>query len=111
MSESKPCLVCDRPLSFAWTDSHGIAQCTTCGAPYRIFHYDGEGEQRKRITKEPDLLIEPEPAQRCFRETGARLSAVGLQLSFPGGYDVASRDDIERVTGWWKANAPKENAS
>jgi hypothetical protein len=98
------CQVCDADrVLWAWTDSHGVAQCSMCGAPYRLFHYDGEGNERRRVEKPPELLVDAEAARRCFVATGAKLSAVGLHLSFPGGYDVASRDDIRKVSEWWKS--------
>ena len=33
--------------SWAWTDTHGVARCCKCGAPYRLYHYEGEGEATK----------------------------------------------------------------
>jgi len=105
----KTCLVCDRPMSVAWTDTHGVAQCLACGAPYRIIHYEGEGEGRHRVERDPEILLNEErlpTIRRCFTETKARMSAVGLQLSFPGGYDVASREDMEAIAAWWSRPSP-----
>lgn len=101
------CAICERPLSFAWTDHHGIAQCVGCGAPYRLLHYEGEGQDRRSVERGPDLLLQGTDltrARECFRDTGARLSAVGLGLSFPGGYDIATPDEVRMVSAWWKAH-------
>jgi hypothetical protein len=102
------CIICDTdPRSFAWTDQHGIAQCTTCGSPYRIYHYEGEGDEHKRVEKPPELLYtdaEQPMFRRIFVETKARISAVQHGLSFPGGQDVATREDVERVSEWWRSH-------
>ncbi len=103
------CVICDTEPRWAWCDHHGIAQCVTCGAPYRLIHYDGEGSERKRVERAPDLLLEVadiEAVRRCRSETGAKLSAVGLGLSFPGGYDVASRADVDAFSEWWAKHKP-----
>lgn len=104
MSEQN-CTVCDITLRMAWADHHGIAQCTTCGAPYEVYHYD---DARNRIDGPPSLLpFTPEVVQtlrRFYTETKAKLSAVGLGLSFPGGSDVAYESDIEAWKQWRAAN-------
>jgi len=109
------CHVCDQPLCVSWTDTHGIAQCWTCGAPYRVFHY----ENGVRAKKEPELLLEEgtlDEDRQCYAETQARLSAVGMGLSFPGGYDVATAEDHRKLGDWYKAHtevapvtAPKDS--
>lgn len=99
IKRSPVCEVCEKPLMAHWTDTHGIAQCCVCGAPYRFLHYDGD----KRVDKSPELLLNETgiaDLRRFHRETGGKLSAVGLQLSFPGGYDVASADDIRKMLEW-----------
>jgi len=95
MSNREPCVVCRNGFTVTWCDTHGIAQCTTCGTPYRILHYDDAG---KREDKPPECLFSEDSMEktRKFHEaTGARLSAVALGLSFPGGYDVATKEDIQ----------------
>lgn len=86
------CVVCDTESpSFAWTDSHGIAQCRTCGAPYRIYHY----EDGKRVEKPPECLINDESLdlfRACWAACKSPMSAVWLSLSFPGGYDDVAGD-------------------
>ncbi len=55
------CLICDKenPL-WSWTDTHGVAQCMNCGTPYRLLHYEGEGDNRKVINKPPECIVLPE---------------------------------------------------
>ena len=98
----RTCEICESPFSVAWTDTHGVAQCTRCGAPYRIIHY---GDDKKRVDKPPELTLDQEGAAKvrvCYEATHSRLSAVGLGLSFPGGYDVATAGDIEATNRWFK---------
>jgi hypothetical protein len=85
----------------------------TCGAPYRILHYEGEGDARRRVQLPPTCSFSAEELpffRRCWAETKSRLSAVGLCLSFPGGYDVASREDIQAVCAWWARNKTAPDA-
>ena len=104
MSEPTICAVCYTEARWAWCDQHGVAQCVKCGAPYRLFHYEGEGDTRKRVERPPEMLLDDDDvaaARRCFADTGAKLSAVGMGLSFNGGYDVANTYDHERGAEWW----------
>lgn len=103
------CLVCDTEQpGFAWTDRHGIAQCSKCGAPYRLFHYEGEGDARKRVEKPPSCLaddVDVATMRLCWAETRARFSAVGFGLSFShGSYDVATESEYEQVAKWYEAH-------
>jgi len=93
------CLVCEREHSFSWCDTHGVGQCFSCGAPYLIYHYekDDEGKER-RVEKPPEIMLDEKEIERVKRfhaKTNGRLSAVGMKLSFPGGYDVANKHDID----------------
>ncbi len=99
---ARNCVICGKPHSFAWTDTHGVAQCTTCGAPYQVLFYEND----KRVEREPEMMLTAEganEARRFHAETGARLSAVGMHLSFPGGYDVARIGDIEAWNAFRRA--------
>lgn len=96
------CLVCDERPIWAWTDTHGIAQCR-CGTPYRIFHYD---ESNKRIEKAPEIVVDPEyiePLRRYWEETK---STIPSGCSFPGGQERASDEEQERFYAWLKKNGP-----
>jgi hypothetical protein len=111
MSDLKPCVICDSPFRVTWMDFHGYAQCTTCGAPYQILFYEGEGSSRSRIEKAPEFALKETaiPLLRdCWKETHAKLSAVDMRFSFPGGYDVASREDREIVGTWLERHRDKE---
>ena len=99
--ERRKCDICKSPLGVTWTDHHGIAQCAQCGAPYRIYHY--EGEPKRRVDKPAELLLSGENlelARRFHSDTGRKLSAVGMALSFPGGYDIATKEDILAYREW-----------
>lgn len=96
------CAICDTESPrWAWTDHHGIAQCVECGAPYRLIHYEGDA----RVEKPPEFQLSRDvkklaKLRRFYSDTKARLSAVGMQFSFPGGYDIATRADIEAWNNW-----------
>ncbi len=101
---SSLCVVCEETPVFAWTDTHGIAQCGNCGAPWRLIHYDGKA--RVDLPPERVALDIPDGRLREFhKSTGGRLSAVGMGLSFPGGYDVARKEDIAK----WREFTTKED--
>lgn len=103
MGEAAKCHVCEADLSFAWTDHHGIAQCIACGSPYRILHYEDD----RRVDKPPSLILDASDIDRVcafHRDTGGKVSAVGMGLSFPGGYDVARREDTEKWNDWIAAH-------
>lgn len=104
------CDVCGKERLFSWADTHGVAQCMECGAPYRVYHYD---INNKREDKSP-ALVEPLDDEwmaqmvAMHQATGAKMSAVGMGLSFPGGYDVASKSDIEKASEWFRAQKEAE---
>lgn len=99
------CQICDQEdAKFAWTDTHGVAQCINCGAPYKLLHY----EAGKQVIRPELVVISIESFRDCFKETKAKFSAVGMKLSFPGGQDIATRDDIDKVTAWKKAQEESE---
>ena len=50
------CDCCTEPIAFRWTDTHGVAVCTNCGLPYRIYHYEDD----KRVEKPPEITLTPE---------------------------------------------------
>lgn len=102
MSERRPCAVCEQELSCRWTDTHGIAVCITCGAPYRLYHYEND----KRVQKAPELTL---------NESGLRIAREYWQetrrMVFPASYDMgiarggrtysgASREDCEAFNEW-----------
>lgn len=99
------CDVCSKESSWSWTDTHGIAQCRTCGSPHRIYHY---GDGNKRIDREPTLLVSDKAlpfVRRYWEETGKRIPG---GYSFPGGQELCSEDEQREFYDWWKHNAEPE---
>lgn len=98
-SEDFACLICDthQPL-FVWTDTHGVAQCSTCGTPYRILHY--HPDTKLPLGQPPELLVK-EPLVPYFREywKEQRLVMPG-GCSFPGGQELATPLQAEAFTMW-----------
>lgn len=97
------CLVCNKPASWCWTDTHGVAQCYTCGTPYRIYHYD---ENNRRIEKMPECVVSPEwlPVVKAYREQFRR--RIPGECSFPGGYELATREEQDLWYEYAKEHAP-----
>ena len=97
------CEICDHRLSVYWRDQHGIAACVTCGAPYRIYHYDADN---KRIEKGPELLFEPKlvPLMRRYWQEEHRDVAPGANM-----FGVPSREvtDVEYLSYWLERNGEK----
>ena len=105
------CLICGSTAHFAWTDTHGIAQCFTCGAPYRLYHYEGDGEGKRRVDKPPELQISPEYVQPCVGFWRANKRRMPGAHSFPGGQELATCDDCEAFSAWLDAHGPKLGVS
>ncbi len=108
------CIVCESKYAFRWTDTHGIGACITCGAPYRLIHYD---ENKKREDGPPELLTRVEwlPWVRAYWEKNRRNAFPGYG-NFPGSsYEVATKEDVEALNTWAEtpeaqALEPQENA-
>lgn len=97
----KGCEICGRELVYRWTDTHGIGACVSCGAPYKLYHY----EDTTRVEKPPELLILPEYVGKTkeYWETHKRNVAPGC-FNFPGSsYEVASEEDFETAREFWAA--------
>ena len=96
------CVVCDEPLLYRWTDTHGIGACCRCGAPYRLYHY----EDNRRVEKPPELLLKQAwvPLTRCYWQEAQRNVSPGFG-NFPGSsYEVATRADVDSVNAWLEAH-------
>lgn len=92
------CAVCDQPQRFRWTDTHGVGACLTCGAPYRIYHY----EENKRVEGAPSLEMVDwfVPFARQYWQENRRNVFPGA-YNFPGSsYEVASNEDFETFRDW-----------
>lgn len=96
------CVICEHEFRWSWTDTHGVAQCMTCGAPYQIFHYDEKGE---RVIRPPKIQIKPEyiEAIRAYWNETRRTMPGGH--SFPGGQELASDADAGAFYGWINKNS------
>ena len=103
------CPVCGSdPISFRWTDTHGVGVCTRCGAPHRILHYECDAP----VKKPPECQLRPEWVEICkryFAETGFMVSPGGFDMGMLGGnsstYSGATVADIEAWNEWMKAHA------
>ena len=101
------CGICDtQDVGFAWTDTHGVAQCTTCGSPYRLFHYD---DQHNRIEKPPTLAVLDKfigPLRQYWSETHSHIPS---GCSFPGGYEIATQEEMTRFYEWANVHIPRDS--
>lgn len=100
------CLICDTENpAWSWTDTHGIAQCLKCGTPYRILHYEGEGEETKRIEKEPSICVKEEYISMCrkFHSEIGRMIPSGHSFGYSDlTQELASRQDAEAFNSFMK---------
>ena len=95
------CLICDaEPIGFVWTDTHGVAQCSQCGAPYTVYHY----EDGKRVEKNPTIAVLDTwiPLLREYWSEKHRVIPGGF--SFSGGQELASREDADAFYSWADKN-------
>ena len=102
------CETCDNEATrFAWTDTHGIAQCTTCGTPYMLIHYEGKqgSADRKRVEKPLESIVDDawKPILRRYWQESKRVIPSGC--SFPGGQELANDQDKESFSRWCKSHA------
>lgn len=80
MTETKPiCAICSSPLGVRWTDTHGVGVCTTCGLPYRIYHYEND----ERVDRPPSIEVNERwlPLAKEYLDTLK-------QRVFPGACDM-----------------------
>jgi hypothetical protein len=92
------CAVCDAGPRWRWTDTHGVAQCASCGTPYRIYHYDGD----KRVDRPPEIRLKPEfvPMCREYWTSNKRVMPGGHSMGFGHGYEMATIEDAEAFSAW-----------
>lgn len=94
--EPTNCAVCEKRLVFSWTDTHGIAQCCSCGVPYTLYHYEND----KRVNKPSECLVLPEwipLLRRYISDTGHLIPS---NCSFPGGQELAQPADFHAFNEW-----------
>ena len=89
IQDNKKCLICDNDLYCSWTDTHGVGQCTSCGAPYRLYFY----EDNKRVEREPEILLKEKFIPWCKEYWEQFHKPMGSGHSFPGGQELATTEE------------------
>lgn len=56
MNDVMKCPVCDTVLRLRWTDFHGVGACCECNTPFQVYHYEGEGDDRKLVSDVPTCM-------------------------------------------------------
>lgn len=102
------CAICDQPLTYSWTDTHGVGQCCNCGTPYMIYHYEND----KRVDKPAELCIKAEytPVLRAYWAEAKRPIPSGYSMAFGHGYELATAADARAFQDWMEVNADKHLA-
>lgn len=93
--EQLKCEICGNEARWRWTDTHGVAQHVPCGAPYRLYHYQGVDGDKRDYTKGPQLLIREDWVERCKRFWEKEQRPMPGGFSFSQDYemsDVSDRD-------------------
>ncbi len=106
------CIICEKDYpSYSWTDTHGVAQCVNCGTPYRIYHYEGEGVDAKRVEKPAECILQDKyiPLVKKYWDEHKRKMPSGCSFGF-GSYELASREDADAFYEWMEANKVAEVA-
>lgn len=105
----KVCEICQTPLTFRWTDTHGVGACTTCGTPYRILHY----EEGKRVELPPMLMLVDSYVPFAVRYWNEHRRNVDPgAFNFPGSdYEVATREDFRLAAEWYEAHREEIEAA
>jgi hypothetical protein len=102
------CDLCGESLRCTWTDTHGVAVCTTCNLPYRLLHYEGDGPDRRRVDKPPELAIHHLylPLLRLYWSERHKRVLPGLYDLTPGrgSQDLCSRADYRDWAEWERAH-------
>jgi hypothetical protein len=108
--ERQKCAVCESELSFRWTDTHGVGVCTTCGAPYTLYHYDEA--TNARLDKPPELALKEsgvEIARRYWNEKRRRVFPACCDMGILGSrscsYSGATSEDIRLFGEWYAAQS------
>ena len=101
--DSKQCLICKEDIVVRWTDTHGIAQCNKCGAPYRIYHYEND----KRVDREPELQLRADFIEPCREYWQQKRRPMPGGFSFAADYEVSSEEDREEWYAWMDSHKPQ----
>ena len=109
------CGICDRDVLPVWTDTHGIAQCQACGAPYQIYHYEEINGRDTRIDKPWKLMLLPEYVQpaRDYWQLNKRRMPSGCSMGYSGDpgrpQELATREDGEAWLAWMSEYGSKKD--
>lgn len=110
------CVVCGAAHGFQWSDTHGIGVCHYCATPYTIFHYEGEGDDKKRVDKPPTCALDETGialAKRYWAKTGRKVFPGCCDMGLLGHrdrtYSGATADDMQ-VFGDWYDKQPEVTA-
>lgn len=113
VADCMKCELCNEDFTFQWSDTHGVGVCVTCGLPYRIYHYEGDGSDSKRVDKPPEVAIRDEamPLARAYwAEKRRRVFPACYDMLGPsprsGGrtYSGATADDVREFDGFVEAH-------
>lgn len=108
------CPICDTPLSFQWTDRHGIGACTTCNAPVQIYHYETEGSTSKLVELPPTFIVREDWIPILKRYWGETKMRAPNGCNIPGSsYEPCGYEEFSRWNKWLEEHAdelPKEEA-
>jgi len=100
------CQICDTEApAWSWTDTHGIAQCWTCGTPYRIIHYD---DNQKRIEKEPEIVVKAEHLEHVGEYWNTFGKRIPSGCSFEGGQELATHAECLAFYDWWDEHVERK---
>lgn len=99
------CQICGNETYFRWCSMYGFGACVICGAPYKIYFFDGDGPNKRRVFRAPQLMIDPAwvpLAKRYWREKHRNVDPGAYNLN--GEMEVASRDDFQIHDEWIEAH-------
>lgn len=113
VAEPFSCEICGEAAGFNWSDYHGEGMCNRCGTPYQLVHYEGEGDDKKRVEKPPQLSIKTAwvlTLKRYWNETHAYM---GLGQIFIWRDYPEAADGRQKFDAWLERHpdmVPKEES-
>lgn len=111
--ERPTCACCGNRLAVQWSDTHGVGVCTSCGLPYRLYHYEND----KRVEKpaEPCLTARGvEIAKEYWTETHRRVfpACYDMGIGRDGrSYSGATSGDCDAFNTWYVAKGYDKEAA
>ena len=111
MNEINTCEICNDKLVITWTDTHGVAACIRCNSPYRIYHYEGDGENRKRIDKPPEILFRSDWVDRLKIYWQENKSRIPNGINMPGSsYEQCTPGDMATFNEYMDCEESHDNS-